>query len=458
MITPITILHKIAQASKQYYLLESVEDGKAWGRYSFLGYSPSLRIICKNNQVTIEDGDVRTLHSEQPIDTIRELLSQYKAPTIDGFPPFTGGLVGYFSYDMLKYSEHCVDLVESPYPDMNLMLFDKVIAYDHFKQKIHLIVTIKTDHLAQNYQKGLTEIQKLQDLITSPLSLPEQKEKSAPQFLSNVSKEEFMNMVLQGKKYIQQGEISQVVLSRHFKTSFSESLLDSYRILRATNPSPYMVYMIDEDIEIICSSPETLVRLQGDKLITFPIAGSKPRGKSSEEDQAIEKNLLSDKKELMEHDMLVELAKDDLKKVCEPSSIDVTDYKGIRRYSRIMHITSQVEGKINSQYDALDAIAALLPAGTLSGSPKQRAYEIIDELENVPRGIYGGALGYIDFNGNMDTCIAIRMAVKHKEKVYVQAGCGIVADSIPEREYEETEHKAKAILEAITRACKEEEE
>lgn len=458
MITPITLLHKIAQVSKQYYLLESVEDGKNWGRYSFLGFSPTLRITCKNNQINIEDGDINTFHSNQPFDVIRQFLSQYQAPKIEGMPPFIGGFVGYFSYEMLQYANPALHLTNSPFPDMNLMLFDKVIAYDHFKQKIHLIVNIKTDNLEENYQKGVQDIHALQNLIINSFSVPEPEKKSRPKFTSNVSKEEFINMVQQGKRYIKQGEVSQVVLSRRFEAPYSNSLFDSYRILRATNPSPYMVYMQDEDVELICTSPETLVRLKDKKLITFPIAGSRPRGKSPEEDLALEKELLSDGKELMEHDMLVELAKKDLSRVAEISSIKVTDYKGIRRYSKIMHITSQVEGNITSNYDALDGIAALLPAGTLSGSPKTRACEIIEELENVPRGIYGGAIGYIDFTGNMDTCIAIRMAVKFHEKVYVQAGCGIVSDSIPEKEYEETEHKAKAILEAIICANKEEEQ
>lgn len=456
MITPIMLLHKLARISKQYYLLESIEDGKSWGRYSFLGFSPKLRIRCKNHQVTIEDGDVKTFYSENPYHVVRELLSQYKSPIIEGLPSFTGGLVGYFSYDMIKYYEPTLKLAENPYSDMNLMLYDKVIAYDHFKQKIHLIVSIKTDHLEENYENGLKNIQVMEELITSLFSLPAPKKKQEPQFLTNVSKEEFISMVQQGKEYIKHHEITQVVLSRRFESIYTDSLLDSYRMLRATNPSPYMVYMQDEDTEIICTSPETLVRLHGGKLITFPIAGSKPRGRNLEEDLSIEEELLKDKKELSEHDMLVELAKDDLSKVCEVSSIEVTNYKDIRRYSKIMHITSQVEGHIDPRYDALDAIEALLPAGTLSGFPKTRACEIINELENVPRGIYGGALGYIDFNGNMDTCIAIRMGVKHQGKVYVQAGCGIVADSIPESEYYETEHKAKAILEAIIGVNKEE--
>lgn len=259
-------------------------------------------------------------------------------------------------------------------------------------------------------------------------------------------------MVERTKEYIVDGDIFQAVISRRFETEYKDSLINAYRVLRTTNPSPYMVFLKNEDIELICSSPETMVRLKDGKLTTFPIAGSRPRGADQEEDEALAEELLADEKELSEHNMLVDLGRNDIGKVSEYGSVKMTDYMKIQKYSRIMHITSEVEGRLGEGKDAWDAIEALLPAGTLSGAPKIRACEIIEELEKTPRGIYGGAIGYIDFTGNMDTCIAIRMAVKKQDKVYIQAGAGIVADSVPAREYEETGHKARALMEALARA------
>lgn len=259
-------------------------------------------------------------------------------------------------------------------------------------------------------------------------------------------------MVERAKQYIFDGDSFQIVASRRFESEYKGSLINAYRVLRTTNPSPYMVYMKMDDKEIISTSPETLVRLENERLTTFPVAGSRPRGATPEEDKALEEELLSDEKELAEHNMLVDLGRNDLGRICKFGSVEVTEYKQIHKYSRIMHICSQVEGDIREEYDSLDAIESVLPAGTLSGAPKIRACEIIEELEKTPRGIYGGALGYLDFTGNMDTCIAIRMAVKKGEKVYVQAGAGIVADSVPETEYEETANKAGAVIRAIQNA------
>jgi len=278
--------------------------------------------------------------------------------------------------------------------------------------------------------------------------------KSAPCFTCNVSKEEYCGMVNKTKEYIKKGDIFQAVISRRFETEYNDSLLNAYRVLRTTNPSPYMVFMQNDDVQLISTSPETLVRLQNGILSTFPIAGTRPRGKDSAEDKALEKELLADEKELAEHDMLVDLARNDLGKISKYSSVHVSEYKTIQRYSKVMHIASEVEGQIKEGKDALDAIEAVLPAGTLSGAPKIRACQIIEELEKEPRGIYGGAIGYLDFTGNMDVCIAIRMAVKKNNKVYIQAGAGIVADSVPEKEYEESGNKAKAVMEAIISARK----
>lgn len=457
IITPITLLRKLSQISQRYFLLESVEGGEKWGRYSFLGFQPIIHITCKDHVITIDDGEQRVMEAENPFDALRTLLEQYKAPRIPEMPPFTGGLVGYFSYAMISYAEPVLKLQSSEFNDFDLMLFDKVIAYDHLKQKISIVVNMKTDKILENYGKAVSDIEGLTRFISEAVPVTKQYSISKPSFACNVSKEEYCSMVERTKEYIVNGDIFQAVISRRFETEYKDNLLNAYRYLRTTNPSPYMVFMQNDDVQLISTSPETLVRLKDGRLSTFPIAGSRPRGIDKEEDEAIEKDLLSDEKELSEHNMLVDLGRNDLGKISEYSSVKVIDYKRIQKYSRIMHITSEVESRIREDKDALNAIEAILPAGTLSGAPKIRACEIIEEQEKLPRGIYGGAIGYIDFTGNMDTCIAIRMAVKKNDRVYVQAGGGIVADSIPEKEYEESENKAKAVIEAIMKASEVEE-
>ncbi len=454
IITPITLLRKISQVSQKYYLFESVVGGEKWGRYSFLGFNPIARATCKGGCVTIEDenNENNIIYTKKPMEVIRTYLKKYKAPKIKGMPPFAGGFVGYFSYSVFGYAEPVLKFKESNFNDFDLMLFDKVIVYDHLKQKINIVVNMKTDDLTNSYNKALNDIYDIVNLINDLSLIPNQNIQEKPQFICNVSKEEYCNMVEKTKQYITKGDIFQAVISRRFETSYKSSLLNAYRVLRTTNPSPYMVFIQIDDVQLISTSPETLVKLQDGRLSSFPVAGSRPRGKNEEQDKELEKELLEDEKELAEHNMLVDLARNDVGKISEFSSVRVLDYMMIHKYSKIMHITSEVEGNISSKHDALDAIEAILPAGTLSGAPKIRACEIIEELEKEPRGIYGGAIGYIDFSGNMDTCIAIRMAVKKDDKVYVQAGGGIVADSIPENEYEESENKAKAVMESIIKA------
>lgn len=456
--TPIALLKKLSGISDSYFLLESIEGGEKWGRYSFLGYNPIAYVACKDGEITIQDSEKRTLHSQKPLEELRAYLTQYKAPRLEGVPPFAGGFVGYFSYRMIGYSEPVLKLRASEFNDFDLMLFDKIIAYDHLKQKIIIVVNMRTDHLEKSYQAALRDIEEMFQMITEETALPKPRMQSKPSFYCNESKEEYCRLVDRTKEYIKNGDIFQAVISRRFETEYQDSLLNAYRVLRTTNPSPYMVFLQNKDLQLISTSPETLVRLQDGTLSTFPIAGSRPRGKTTKEDKALERELLEDEKELAEHNMLVDLARNDLGRISKYSSVHVMNYKMIQRYSKIMHITSEVEGTIREGKDALDAIEALLPAGTLSGAPKIRACEIIEELEKEPRGIYGGAIGYIDLAGNMDVCIAIRMAVKKNDRVTVQAGGGIVADSIPEREYEESEHKAKAVMEAIMRASEVDEE
>ena len=453
MTTPIALLRRLQAKSKRFFLLESVEGGEKWARYSFLGYDPILRAACKNGTVTLEGVENRTVRTDKPLDVLREALAGYRAPRIEGMPPFTGGFVGYFAYAMLGYAEPRLRIKRGDWDDFDLLLFDKVIAYDHFRQKIVLIVNMRTDSVMENYGRACAELESMAALVTDQSPLPLLRADEKPQFTCNVTEEQYAEIVNKTREYIFDGDIFQAVQSRRFTSPYAGSLLPAYRVLRTTNPSPYMVFLSIDGDEIMCSSPETLVRLQDGRLTTFPVAGSRPRGATPAEDKALEAELLADEKELSEHNMLVDLGRNDLGRVSEIGSVEVTEYMMIHRYSKIMHICSQVEGDIADGCDALDALASVLPAGTLSGAPKIRACEIIEELEHEPRGVYGGALGYLDFAGNMDTCIAIRMAARKNGVVTVQAGGGIVADSVPENEYLESANKARAVINAIERAA-----
>ncbi len=453
VITPITLLRRIAASKKRFFLLESIEGGEKWGRYSFIGYDPIMRVSCKNAVVTIDhNGKMKNIETKKPLEVLRSILKDYKSPSLKELPPFTGGLVGYFAYSMIGYAEPKLKIKSGDFNDYDVMLFDKVIAYDHLKQKICVIVNMSTDKILENYGKATAEIEKIINLINDSSPLPELKGRMKSDFECNVSEKEYCDIVEKTKEYIRDGDIFQAVISRKFTCKYDGSLINAYRVLRTINPSPYMVYMNIDDDEIISTSPETLVRLQKGRLYTFPVAGSRPRGKTDEEDIALERSLLSDEKELSEHNMLVDLGRNDLGRISKYDSVEVTKYMVIHRYSKIMHICSQVESNIRDDCDAMDAIESVLPAGTLSGAPKIRACEIIEEQEALPRDIYGGALGYMDFTGNLDTCIAIRMAYKKGENVYVQAGGGIVADSVPKNEYEESANKAAAVMNAVRNA------
>ncbi|MEF2709361.1 MAG: anthranilate synthase component I family protein [Pseudoruminococcus massiliensis] len=453
VITPITLLRRIAASKKRFFLLESIEGGEKWGRYSFIGYDPIMRVSCKNAVVTIDrNGKMKNIETKKPLEVLRSILKDYKSPSLKELPPFTGGLVGYFAYSMIGYAEPKLKIKSGDFNDYDVMLFDKVIAYDHLKQKICVIVNMSTDKILENYGKATAEIEKIINLINDSSPLPELKGRMKSDFECNVSEKEYCNIVEKTKEYIRDGDIFQAVISRKFTCKYDGSLINAYRVLRTINPSPYMVYMNIDDDEIISTSPETLVRLQNGRLYTFPVAGSRPRGKTDEEDISLERSLLSDEKELSEHNMLVDLGRNDLGRISKYDSVEVTKYMVIHRYSKIMHICSQVESNIRDDCDAMDAIESVLPAGTLSGAPKIRACEIIEEQEALPRDIYGGALGYMDFTGNLDTCIAIRMAYKKGENVYVQAGGGIVADSVPKNDYEESANKAAAVMNAVRNA------
>jgi anthranilate synthase component I len=452
MITPIILLRKLAEAGDNYFLLESVEGGEHFGRYSFLGQNPSIRLYCKNNTVVRKVGDITEQLEEAPFEALRKLLAEYKAPRIEGLPTFTGGLVGYFSYEMIGYAEPKLNLKKSEFNDYDLSLFDKVIVFDHLKQKVLLIANYRSTEGKKGYEKALADIEEMKEKVFAPVKLSSLSPASIGDFTCNTSKERYLEMVERTKQYIREGDIFQGVISRRFEAEYKGSLLNAYRVLRTTNPSPYMYFIQSEDLQIAGVSPETMIKLENGKLTTFPVAGTRPRGKTKEEDDCLEKELLADEKELSEHNMLVDLARNDVGRIAEYGSVKVEDYMQIHRFSKVMHIASVVTGTLRREKDSCDTISALLPAGTLSGAPKFRACEIIDELEAEARGVYGGAIGYLDFSGNLDVCIAIRTAVKKGGMVYVQAGAGVVADSVPELEYEECANKAGAVIEAIKQA------
>ena len=448
--TPIQVLKILKSVSSHCYMLESLEDSSKWGRYTFLGYDPKLEFTCLNGTIKI-NGEVISKNAN-PKEYIKNIIEENKSPKLEYLPAFCGGLVGYFSYDYIKYSESTLKLVandDENFNDVDLMLFDKVIAFDNLKQKIFLIVNIKTDNLKQNYDNAIIELNKMAELIKNGVPAKDEPLKIKSDFRYLFNKEQYCTMVNRIKEYIKDGDIFQAVLSNRIDADVEGSLLDTYRILRTTNPSPYMFYFCSNDIEIAGASPETLVKLNNGVLHTFPLAGTRPRGKTQDEDLQLEKELLSDKKELAEHNMLVDLGRNDLGKISKFGSVKVEKYMSIERFSHVMHIGSTVRGEISENKTALDAIETVLPAGTLSGAPKIRACQIINELEQNKRGIYGGAIGYIDFSGNMDTCISIRIAFKKNNKVFIRSGAGIVADSIPENEYQECINKAKAVINAL---------
>ena len=447
--TPIEALKILKNVSTHCYMLESVAEKEKWGRYTFLGFDPKMEITCIGE--TMKAGNV-TFQTNDPSAFLRQILADYKSPHFDYLPSFTGGLVGYFSYDYLTYSEPSVKREtedNEEFKDVDLMLFDKVIAFDNFRQKIVLMVNMSLEDPETGYNKAVMELHQLRDLLLNG----EKKREPAGHLIGEVTplfdKNTYCEMVEKAKHYIREGDIFQIVLSNRLSAPFEGSLLNTYRILRTLNPSPYMFYFSGTDVEVAGASPETLVKLENGVLHTFPLAGTRPRGKTEKEDLALEKELLEDEKELAEHHMLVDLGRNDLGRISKFGTVQVEKLRCIERYSHVMHIGSTVRGEIREEFDALDAVEAVLPAGTLSGAPKIRACQLIGELENNKRGIYGGAIGYIDFTGNMDTCIAIRIAYKKNGRVFVRSGAGIVADSVPGKEYQECINKAKAVVNAL---------
>lgn len=453
MHTPIEVVQILKGISKHVFLLESVERMESWGRFTFLGFDPVMNIACMDGQLKV---DGNPTGCDDPSTYIRDVLAKYKSPRIKELPPFTGGLVGYFSYDFAGYAEPAmkVDVRDDEhFQDLDLMLFESVIAFDALKQKILLITNLHLDKdLSTGYKEAIDKLMAIKDVLTNRKVKPETPGKLLAQPTPLFDKASYCEMVKKAKDYIKEGDIFQVVLSNRLSAPMEGSLLGTYRMLRTINPSPYMFYFSGTDVEVAGASPETLVTLRDGVLHTFPLAGTRPRGKDQKEDWELEIELLNDEKELAEHNMLVDLGRNDIGKIAEFGSVNVEALHQIVRFSHVMHIGSTVSGVIKKEYDALDAIHAILPAGTLSGAPKIRASQIIGELENNKRGVYGGAIGYIDFTGNMDTCIAIRLAFKKNDTVFVRSGAGIVADSVPEKEYEECINKAGAVMKALEKA------
>jgi len=453
--TPIQAVRKLKNVSSHCFLLESAEPQENWGRYTFLGYDPKLSITCSDGEMRV--GDLK-LKTEDPSAVLRQILAEYRSPRIPGLPPFTGGLTGYFSYDYLNYSEPTVKRETEDtehFQDVDLMLFDKVIAFDNLRQKIILIVNVKLEEGEAGYHRAEMELAELRRLITEGAEAKDEPGRLTGEVTPLFDKAAYCAMVEKARHYIREGDIFQIVLSNRLSAPYEGSLLNTYRMLRTMNPSPYMFYFSGTDVEVAGASPETLVKLEDGVLHTFPLAGTRPRGKTPEEDRKLEEELLQDEKELAEHNMLVDLGRNDLGKISRFGTVQVEKFHEVLRFSHVMHIGSTVRGEIREDRDALDAIEAVLPAGTLSGAPKIRACQLIGELENNKRGIYGGAIGYIDFAGNMDTCIAIRIAYKKNGRVFVRSGAGIVYDSVPEKEHEECLNKARAVLNALEISGKE---
>ncbi|MFH1511996.1 MAG: anthranilate synthase component I family protein [Bacillota bacterium] len=450
--TAIEVLKRLKNVSEHCYMLESVENQEKWGRYTFLGYDPSLTLTCTAGRAALKAGAEIIREGSDPSALIRGVLKEYKSPRLPYLPSFTGGLVGYFAYDYIQYSEPTLVLDaddQEKFQDVDLMLFDRVIAFDNFRNKIILIANVRMKNLESEYRRGERELVKMQNLILRGAPCAAKPPRLLSPLRALFSEEEYCAMVAKAKRYIYEGDIFQVVLSNRLDADFEGSLLDCYRVLRCTNPSPYMFYFSGDDIEVAGASPETLVKLENGVLYTFPLAGTRPRGETPEEDKRLEDELLHDPKELAEHNMLVDLGRNDLGRISKFSTVAVEKYLSVERFSHVMHIGSTVRGEIREGFDAVSAVEAVLPAGTLSGAPKIRACEIINELENNKRGLYGGAIGYIDFAGNLDTCIAIRIAYVKNGRVFIRSGAGIVADSVPEKEHQECISKARAVVRAL---------
>lgn len=462
METPVSAFKKIddGQAS---FLLESIEGGEKWARYSFLGTGPGRMFRSKDNYFEIlEDGEVvDSGDCADPLRALQSFMAVYNPVEVPGLPRFSGGAVGYLGYDVVRFVEQLPDSNKREIDtwDTSFLLTEKLLVFDNVAQKIIVVCNV---HLADNekpstaYERGKVEVDRLIERLRQPLQLPQQQQDVGDGFplVPNFEKESFKAAVETCKEYVRAGDVFQIVLSQRFSGPLQMDPFDIYRALRTVNPSPYMFYLSFGETKVVGASPEVLVRKEGRRVEVRPIAGTRPRSSDAAIDLAFEEELLADAKECAEHIMLVDLGRNDLGRVCIPGSVHVDELMVVERYSHVMHIVSNVQGELPKEKDAFDVFRATFPAGTLSGAPKIRAMEIIDELEPCRREIYGGAVGYISFDGNMDMAIAIRTLVVHADQIHLQAGAGIVADSDPEAEYQETINKAQGVVKAVELARK----
>jgi anthranilate synthase component 1 len=457
LLTPVSAFLAIAAKEPDAFLLESVERGERIGRYTFLGARPYMQVRARGDEVIVQRGKSREKRKGSVVQVVKELLRQHRPANVPGLPPFTAGAVGYFAYDGVRQleniGEHAKDDLDLP--DCVLMFFDRLLAFDHLRHQIHIIANadVSRESPRKAYDRAVADIAILEKKLAGGLR-PAQVRKSSPptgklKVNAGTSRPHFLQMVERAKEYIAAGDIFQVVLSQRLDFTPEVAPFDIYRALRTVNPSPYLYFLRMGDTHVLGSSPEMLVRVTGRKLEYRPIAGTHPRGRDEAEDQQLEQKMLHDEKECAEHVMLVDLGRNDLGRVSEYGSVKVKDLMYVERYSHVMHLVSALEGKLRSDLDALDAFAACFPAGTLSGAPKVRAMQIIEELEPTRRGIYGGSVLYADFAGNLDSCIAIRTMLMQGKKAYLQAGAGIVADSDPASEFDECMNKAQAVLRAV---------
>jgi anthranilate synthase component 1 len=454
LLTPVSAFLKIAEHSDYAFLLESVEGGEHVGRYSFLGKDPFLILRGRGGETLIERAGATTTAEKPFIETLRELMNGFRSPFVPGLPRFTGGAVGYLGYDTASWFEPTVERPgrTADGDDAGFMLFDTVLAFDHVQHRILLIANARIsgdEDLRGLYQFACAKIDFLERELERALSLPRPEAAEPLTLTSNLTQPAFEAIVRQAKEHIAAGDIYQVVLSQRFTADVGVDPFTVYRALRHVNPSPYMFFVRMGGRSIVGSSPEMLVRVEGRHAVTHPIAGTRPRGRTDEEDQRLADELKRNEKERAEHVMLVDLGRNDLGRVCQYGSVRVPTFMALERYSHVMHLVSVVEGQLAEDRDRLDALVSCFPAGTVSGAPKVRAMQIINTLEPSARGIYAGAVGYLDFAGNLDFCIAIRTIVLEAGKAYVQAGAGIVADSNPTAEYEETRDKARAMMRAL---------
>jgi anthranilate synthase component I len=461
LLTPVTAFLALSRGENESFFLESIERGEQIGRYSFLGARPYMRLHAREDQIIIERGEKREVRQGNVLQVAKLLLQQHRPASVPGLPPFTAGAVGFCSYDVVRQLEKIGDRTKDDLhlPDCVLMFFDRLLAFDHLRHQIHIIAAadVSNESPRAAYDRALRDIADLERKFTSALSArslrsPAEKPRGALRVGSVTARQDFEQSVRRAKEYIAAGDIFQVVLSQRLDFKPGVAPFDIYRALRGVNPSPYMYFLKMGDTHVLGSSPEMLVRVTGRRLEYRPIAGTRARGRDEAEDNKLEQKMLSDEKERAEHVMLVDLGRNDLGRVSEYGSVKVKDLMYVERYSHVMHIVSALEGRLRPELHALDAFAACFPAGTLSGAPKVRAMQIIEELEPTRRGLYGGSVFYADFAGNLDSCIAIRTMLMQGKMAHLQAGAGIVADSDPAMEYEESMNKAQAVLKAVVAA------